>query len=55
MRDMVNPAVERGTEAGDPGGTLKNQNVQTLECRTSLIRNKKEVELVGLRTAVENR
>jgi hypothetical protein len=39
-RDMVNPAVERVTEVRDQEGTLRNQNVRTLECRTSLIRNK---------------
>jgi len=55
MRDMVNPAVERGTEAGEKEGTLKDQNFRILKWWTSLIRKKKEVELVGLRTAVENR
>jgi hypothetical protein len=55
MRDLINPAVERGTEAGEKEGTLKDQNFRILKWWTSLIRKKKEVELVGLRTAVENR
>jgi hypothetical protein len=39
-KDMVDPAVERVIEVRDREGSLRNQKVRTLECRTPLIRNK---------------